>query len=99
MWRIVLSPEAREIRIPIEAQPVQQKTLKIFSRKCTNLISGVKVENEACYKGRVEVEKIYTTREGKAVKSRSFCCVVNSKDKLDVVVMVWTKFENDNAKS
>ena len=97
LWRIVLSTEARELRFPIEAQPVQQNTLNLFSLKCTNLISGVKVEKEACYKGRVEVEKIYTTREGKVVKSHSFCCVVNSKGKLEVVVKVWTTFENDDA--
>ena len=47
--------------------------------------------------GGGEAETIYTTREGKVVKSHSFCCVVNSKGKLEVVDKVWTTFENDDA--
>jgi len=102
LWRIDDSKEQGKFSFPIFAQSVQHKTKselgrdgKIVSMKMTNHISGVKVEREANYTGKVEMKICYTC-EGKMVDNDidSYCFMVDGKGKLKVTLERWKKFKS-----
>ena len=98
LWRIDDRKESGKFSFHIFAQSVQHDSElsrdgKIVSMKITNHISGVKVEKEANYTGKVEMKRCYTC-EGKMVDVDSFCFMVDGKGKLEVTLKRWKKFKS-----
>ena len=56
-------------------------------------ISGVKVEKEANYTGKVEMKRCYTCA-GKMVDVDSYCFMVDGKGKLEVTLKRWKKLKS-----
>jgi len=98
MWRIEDRKESGKFSFRIFAQSVQhQSELSRDGKivKITNHISGVKVEREANYTGKVEMKICYTC-EGKMVDNDidSYCFMVDGKGKLKVTLERWKKFKS-----
>jgi len=98
LWRIDDGKESGKFSFCISAQLVQYDSElssdgKIVSMKITNHISGVEVEREANYTGKVEMERCYTC-EGKMVDVDSYCFMVDGKGSLEVTLKRWKKLKS-----
>ena len=93
LWNIVEDTASERVQCAIIAQPVQHgcgqgRDGKMRSWKDTTLISGVNVGEGKSYKAKVE-RKWHMTREGKVVRSGSYCWELDRKGKLEVVRKLW----------
>jgi len=97
LWRIDDRKESGKFSFHIMQSVQHDSELsrdgKIVSMKITNHISGVKVEKEANYTGKVEMKRCYTC-EGKMVDVDSYCFLVDGKGKLEVTLKRWKKFKS-----
>ena len=99
LWRIDDGKESGKFSFHIMQSVQHDSELsrdgKIVSMKITNHISGVKVEREANYTGKVEMKICYTC-EGKMVDNDidSYCFMVDGKGKLEVTLKRWKRFKS-----